>query len=258
MSTAGSVAPPPVSRSRRSWELNAVLAVGPLASLTFAVMSSLRPAPRPETIRFFVSPPDGWVLQAQMTGNAGTGALAVSADGRHVALRRRRDRSSLRGSWRRAGHPRWNRAVPTERHRDSAEKAPIPEGACRHRVSLPSVAFLHGDSWFHASCPARGQPRPVIVRSTAETTGTSQCCPITYGDPPAEASRSPPTEPPAAAAGSGSPERSRGMGQQERRDGSPCGDRHWNAGGEPDHRHHDCLPQNQPEHVSALRTERDG
>ena len=52
----------------------------------FAVMSSLRPAPRPETIRFFVSPPEGWVLPLQMTGNAGTGALAVSADGRHVAF----------------------------------------------------------------------------------------------------------------------------------------------------------------------------
>jgi eukaryotic-like serine/threonine-protein kinase len=81
-----SVAPPNVSHGRRSWVLTAVLAVVALASLAFAVVISLRPASQPETIRFFVSPPDGWVLPLQMTGNAGTGALAVSTDGRHVAF----------------------------------------------------------------------------------------------------------------------------------------------------------------------------
>ena len=82
----GSVVPPPASRSRRSWVLNAALALVALASLAFAVMSSLRPVPRPETIRFFVSPPEGWALPLQMTGNVGTGALAVSTDGLHVAF----------------------------------------------------------------------------------------------------------------------------------------------------------------------------
>jgi serine/threonine protein kinase len=84
---SGSVAQPPVSRNRRSLVLNTVLAVVALASLAFAVLTSLRPAPRPETLRFFVSPPEGWVLPLQMTGNAGTGALAVSADGQQVSLR---------------------------------------------------------------------------------------------------------------------------------------------------------------------------
>jgi Tol biopolymer transport system component len=70
----------------RLWMLNALFGVVAALSLAFAVWSALRPAPRTETMRFIVSPPEGWALPLQMTGIAGSGALAVSPDGRQIAF----------------------------------------------------------------------------------------------------------------------------------------------------------------------------
>jgi Tol biopolymer transport system component len=82
----GAAAASPARRMARFWILNAVLGVVAALSLAFAIRSVLRPVPRPETMRFVVSPPEGWSLPLQMTGTAGSGALAVSPDGRHVAF----------------------------------------------------------------------------------------------------------------------------------------------------------------------------
>ncbi|HTH02057.1 MAG TPA: protein kinase [Vicinamibacterales bacterium] len=73
-------------RPPRFWIVNTLLALVAALSLAFAVRSALRPAPRPETVRFLLSPPDGWVLPQQTTGIAGSAPLAVSPDGRHVAF----------------------------------------------------------------------------------------------------------------------------------------------------------------------------
>jgi len=85
-SDVGAVVAPPAKRTARFWIVNAVLVLVAALSLAFAVRSTLRPAPRPETMRFIVSPPDGWTLPLQITGLAGSGALAVSPDGRHIAF----------------------------------------------------------------------------------------------------------------------------------------------------------------------------
>jgi eukaryotic-like serine/threonine-protein kinase len=89
---------PTASRRRRPWMLHAVLATVAVASLAFALTTSLRPAPPLETTRFLVSPPEGWVLPLQMTGTAGAGALAVSPNGRHIAFVGQKDRNRGFGS----------------------------------------------------------------------------------------------------------------------------------------------------------------
>jgi serine/threonine protein kinase/Tol biopolymer transport system component len=80
----------PVRRTARFWIINAVLGLVAALSLGFGVKSAFRPPPRPETMRFLISPPEGWALPLQITGTAGSGAgsgaLAVSPDGRHVAF----------------------------------------------------------------------------------------------------------------------------------------------------------------------------
>ena len=76
----------PAKHTSRFWIWNAALGLVAVSSLAFAAMSALRPVRPPETMRFMVSPPDGWVLPLQVTGLAGSGALAVSPDGRQIAF----------------------------------------------------------------------------------------------------------------------------------------------------------------------------
>ena len=76
----------PAKRTARRWVLNAVLGVVAALSLAIAVRNALQPVPVPQTMRFLLSLPEGWVLPQQMTGIVGAGALAVSPDGRHIAF----------------------------------------------------------------------------------------------------------------------------------------------------------------------------
>ncbi len=78
------------TRSSRAWIWNAAFGLVTVLSLVFAARGAMRSAPQPETIRFLVSPPDGWFLPLTITGTSGTGAgsgaLAVSPDGHQLAF----------------------------------------------------------------------------------------------------------------------------------------------------------------------------
>ena len=76
----------PRRKDRLAWTLVSVLAVVALVLAVAAALLLWRAPPSIETTRFFVSPPEGWNLAAQIQGGPTVGPLAISPDGRQVAF----------------------------------------------------------------------------------------------------------------------------------------------------------------------------
>jgi eukaryotic-like serine/threonine-protein kinase len=83
------VAPATARKSRERLLAGAVVITAIIAALGWGAFAYFRSAPQqPETMRFFVSPPDGWNVTRFPPGGAGAAAdsLAISPDGRQVAF----------------------------------------------------------------------------------------------------------------------------------------------------------------------------
>jgi eukaryotic-like serine/threonine-protein kinase len=83
------VAPATARKSRERLLAGAVVITAMIAALGWGAFAYFRSAPQqPETMRFFVSPPDGWNVTRFPPGGAGAAAdsLAISPDGRQVAV----------------------------------------------------------------------------------------------------------------------------------------------------------------------------
>src|SRR5262249_60049294 len=83
------VAPATARKSRERLLAGAVVITAIIAALGWGAFAYFRSAPQqPETMRFFVSPPDGWNVTRFPPGGAGAAAeaLAILPDGRQVAF----------------------------------------------------------------------------------------------------------------------------------------------------------------------------